>query len=73
MPPAPPPPGILAFCKNCQGLRVQVQVAWYNLFLEFDTHFFDIQFKNTYNLIFLGLKVPSERFFHKNFKTGLTF
>ena len=37
------------------------------------THFFDIQFKNTFNLILLSFKVPSERFFHKNFKTGLTF
>ena len=35
--------------------------------------FFDIQFKNTFNLILLSFKVPSERFFHKNFKTGLTF
>ena len=41
-------------------------------FLEFDT-FFYIQFKNTSNLIFLGFKVPFESFFHKNFKTGLTF
>ena len=37
------------------------------------THFFDFEFKNTFNLIFLGFKVPSERFFHKDFKTGLTF
>ena len=37
------------------------------------TNFFDIQFKNTSNLIFLDFKVPSERFFHKDFKTGLTF
>ena len=42
------------------------------IFFEFDT-FFDIQFKNTFNLIFLSIKVPSERFFHKNFTTGLTF
>jgi hypothetical protein len=48
------------------GVQVQVQVAWCK-------YFFGIQFKNTYNLIFLGLKVPSERFFHKDFKTGLTF
>jgi hypothetical protein len=41
-------------------------------FFEFDT-FFDIQFKITFNLIFLSIKVPSERFFHKNFTTGLTF
>ena len=43
-----------------------------NFFLNL-THCFDIQFKNTLNLIFLGFKVPSERFFHKDFKTGLTF
>ena len=42
------------------------------LFLEFDT-FFDIQFKNTSNLIFLGFKVPSESFFLKNFKRGHAF
>ena len=41
-------------------------------FLEFDT-FFYIHFKNTSNLNFLGFKVPNERFFHKDFKTGLTF
>ena len=41
-------------------------------FLEFDT-FFYIQFENTSNLIFLDFKVPSENFFHKNFKTGLSF
>ncbi len=35
--------------------------------------FFQIQIQNTSNLIFLGFKVPSERFFHKFFKTGLTF
>ena len=37
------------------------------------THFFDIQFKKTSNLIFLGFKVPSERFFQKDIKTVLTF
>ena len=41
-------------------------------FLEFDT-FFDIQFKNTSNVIFPSFKVPSESFFHKNFKRGHTF
>ena len=35
-----------------------VQTIFWNL-----THFFDIQFKNTSNLIFLGFKVPSESFF----------
>ena len=35
--------------------------------------FFDIQFKNTFNLILLSFKVPSKRFCHKVFKTGLTF
>ena len=37
------------------------------------TQFFDIQFKNTSNLIFQGFKVPSEKKFHKDFKTGLIF
>ena len=37
------------------------------------TLFFDIHFKNTSNLNFLGFKVPNERFFHKDFKTGLIF
>jgi hypothetical protein len=45
-----------------------MQILFWNL-----THFFDIQFKNTFNLIFLDFKVPSERFFNKDFKTGLTF
>ena len=36
-------------------------------------NFFDIQFENTSNLILLSFKVPSERFFYKVFKTGLTF
>ena len=35
------------------------------------TTFFKIQFKNTSNLNFLGFKVPSKRFFLKNFKTCL--
>ena len=33
-----------------------VQIFFWNL-----THFFDFEFKNTSNLIFLGFKVPSER------------
>ena len=41
-------------------------------FLRFE-NFFLIQFKNTSNLILLSFKVPSERFFHKVFRTGLTF
>ena len=43
-----------------------------NFLLEFDI-FFDIQFKNTSNLIFPGFKVPSKRFLFKDFKTGLNF
>ena len=35
--------------------------------------FFEIQFKNTLNLIFPSFKVPSKSFLFKNFKTGLTF
>ena len=34
---------------------------------------FDNQFKNASNLTLLSFKVPSERFFHKVFKTGVTF
>ena len=37
------------------------------------TLFFYIQFKNIFNLIFPGSKVPSKSLFPKNFKTGLTF
>ena len=51
-------------CRYVQGRE--------EFFFEFDT-FFDIQFKNTVNLIFPGFKVPSERFLSKDFKTGLTF
>ena len=41
-------------------------------FFRFD-RFFQIQFKNTSNLISLGFKMSSERFLFKDFKTGLTF
>ena len=44
-----------------------VQFFFWNL-----TLFFYIHFKNTSNLIFPSFKVPYERFFHKDFKTGLT-
>ena len=54
------------------GGRWWEEGAGKNFFLEFDT-FFYIQFKNTFNLIFPGFKVPYERFLFKNFKTGLTF
>ena len=37
------------------------------------TFYFEIQFKNTINLIFLSFKMPSKSFLFKNFKTGLTF
>ena len=36
-------------------------------------HFFDIQFKNTSNLIFPGFKVPSKSFFPRIAKQGLLF
>ena len=65
MPPPAPPPGNFHPAPPPPGI---VQI----FFLEFDT-FFDIQFKNTSNLIFLGFKVSFERFIHKNFKTGITF
>ena len=35
--------------------------------------FLKIKFKNTSNLILLGFKMSSESFFHKFFKTDLTF
>ena len=41
-------------------------------FLEFDT-FFDIQFKNTSNLISPSFKVPSKNFFPRISKQGLLF
>ena len=37
------------------------------------TLFFDLQFKNTSNLILLGFKMSSERFLFKDFKKDLTF
>ena len=37
------------------------------------TPFFDIHFKNTSNLIFLGFKVPSENVFPKDFKSGVHY
>ena len=37
------------------------------------THFFDIQFKNTFNLIILRFKVPPERFFTRISKQVLLF
>ena len=36
-------------------------------------NFFDIQFKNTSNLILLSFKVPSERFFTRFSKPVLLF
>ena len=51
-----------------KGGRGMVQFFFWNL-----TLFFDFEFKTTSNLIFLDFKVPFERFFHKDFKTGLTF
>ena len=39
------------------------QILFWNLI-----YFFDIQFKNTFNLIFLGFKVPSKRFFLQEFQ-----
>ena len=48
------------------------RVVWCQFFFRFETSFV-IQFKDTFNLILLSFKVPIERFFHKFFKTGLTF
>ena len=48
--------------------------GWHGTKLFFDrTLFFDLQFKNTSNLILLGFKMSSKRFLFKNFKTDLTF
>ena len=62
--------GVVVQDEKCQGGGAggMVQYFFWNLI-----HFLDFQFKNTSNLIFLGFKVSSERFFHKDFKTGLTF
>ena len=46
--------------------------AWCKKILTFKI-FFNIQVKNTSNLTLLSCKVPSERFFHQVFKTGLYF
>ena len=71
--PAPPPPGNFCIQRNetviARGVGAGGMVQMFgNL-----TQFFDIQFKNTSNLIFLGFKVPSESFFPKDFKSGVTF
>ena len=58
--------------KKVPTKQVDGVITIYRVSLEFDT-FFDIQFKNTFNLVFPYFKVPSERFLFKNFKTGLTF
>ena len=60
--------------ENYQWVEVKKvrRVQGTNPFLRLDT-FFVFQFENTSNLIFLGFKVSSERFFHKFFKIGLTF
>ena len=49
-------------------------IVWHGTkpFFRSDT-FFDLQFKNTSNLILLDFKTSSKRFLFKNFKTGLTF
>ena len=70
--PPPPPGGFFDIARGWwwkgMGGRGRVEFLFWNL-----TLFFDIHFKNTFNLNFLGFKVSNERFFHKNFKTGLTF
>ena len=60
------------FLRYCQGVVGVEKGARCNFFLEFDTIIY-FKFKNTSNLIFLNFKVPSESFFHKDFKTSLTF
>ena len=58
----------------CQWVGVQVVLPggwgfrWHGA-----KNIFDIQFKIIYSLILLNVKVPSERFLHNVFKTGLTF
>ena len=58
--------------KKVPTKQVDGVITIYRVSLEFDT-FFDIQFKNTSNLILLGFKMSSERFLFMNFKTDLTF
>ena len=62
------------FFARGKWCRRHFQLRWQGAkpFFRFDT-FFDIQFKNTLNLIFPSFKVPSKSFLFKNFKTGLTF
>ena len=60
--------------KIARGWGCRCRFRWHcAIFFWNLTQFFDIQFKNTSNLIFKGFKVPSKRFFQKYFKTGLTF
>ena len=60
--------------RHYQGVEVKKarRVQGAKLFFQFDP-FFEIQFKNTFNLILLDFKVSSESFVFKFFKTGLTF
>ena len=53
--------------------HMRKRVAWHKTIFPFWSLFLKNQFKNTSNLILLGFKMSSESFFHKNFKTGLTF
>ena len=50
------------------GAGGMVQIFFWNL-----THFFDLQFRNTFNLIFLDFKVPSESFFSQEFQNRSYF
>ena len=60
--------------QGCQKIREIVRNPKLPIAIFFGIwHFFDIQFENTSNLIFPSFKVLSKSFFHKNFKTGLTF
>ena len=69
------------FCHNLSYLHLKFWIfwilknfspAWCNFFLHFET-FFWYQFKNPSYLILLSFKMPSERFFHKDFKQMLLF
>ena len=48
-------------------------VAWHKTIFPIGHFFFDLQFKNTSNLILLDFKMSSERFLFEDFKIDLTF
>ena len=63
----------MVLIKNLKKIMLGVPKVLSERIHYFSLFFFHIQFRNTSNFIFLGFKVSSERFFHKNFKTSLFF